>query len=301
MSTVDVMLPYYGPAELMRAAVRSVLAQQDPDWRLTVVDDNDPEPGIPEWFASLGDKRIQYLRNERNLGVNRNFQRCVDLAEHDVIVVLGCDDLMLPNYLSSVRAAFAEFPGATIVQPGVRVIDEHGVPARGLADSAKQVLYAPRVSVRTELAGEELAASLLRGNWLYFPSLAWRSSAVRAVGFRKGLHVVQDLALALDLVARGARLVVDPKVCFSYRRHRASVSSWRALNGSRFAEERSFFLGEAARMSSLGWHRAARIARRHTASRLNALTLLPAAIRQRHRRGTMALARHAFGPAVPRE
>ncbi|MGH3919303.1 MAG: glycosyltransferase family 2 protein, partial [Pseudonocardiaceae bacterium] len=92
----------------------------------------------------------------------------------------------------------------------------------------------------------------------------------------------------------------DPEVCFCYRRHRASDSSWRALDGSRFVEERSFFLDEAARMQSCGWHRAARIARRHTSSRLNALTLLPSAVRQRHRSGMRVLARHAFGPALPR-
>ena len=39
MNTVDIMLPYYGPVDLVQAAVCSVLGQQDPDWRLTVVDD----------------------------------------------------------------------------------------------------------------------------------------------------------------------------------------------------------------------------------------------------------------------
>ncbi len=300
MSTIDIMLPYYGPVDLMQAAVRSILVQEDPDWRLTVVDDCYPEPGIAQWFTSLGDERIRYLRNEQNLGANRNFQRCVDLAEHDVLVIIGCDDVMLPNYLSTVRAAFAESPDVTIVQPGVQVIDERGAPARGLVDSAKRLVYAPRVKVRTELGGEQLAASLLRGNWLYFPSIAWRRAAVCEVGFRDGLHVVQDLALVLDLVERGAQLMVDPVVCFSYRRHRASYSSWRALDGSRFVEERSFFLDAAARMESRGWHRAARIARRHTSSRLNALTLMPAAVRKRHRSGMRVLARHAFGSALPR-
>ena len=300
MSTVDIMLPYYGPVELMQAAVRSVLAQQDPDWRLTVVDDGYPEPGIPEWFASLGEERIRYLRNEQNLGANRNYRRCLELVEHDLVVIMGADDLMLPEYLSTIRAAFTRFPDTAIVQPGVQVIDEHGTPFRGLVDSAKRMLYAPRVAAPIELGGEQLAVSLLRGNWLYFPSLAWRSEVVRVVGFREGLHVVQDLALVLDLVERGERLVVDPAVCFSYRRHRASDSSWRALEGSRFVEERSFFLDEAARMQSRGWQRAARIARRHTSSRLNALTLLPTAVRKGHRGGMRTLARHAFGPAPSR-
>jgi len=37
--TFDIMLPYYGDFPLMQIAVRSVQAQTDPDWRLTVVDD----------------------------------------------------------------------------------------------------------------------------------------------------------------------------------------------------------------------------------------------------------------------
>ena len=53
---VDIMLPYYGDVALMQAAVRSVIAQSDPDWRLTVVDDG-KEPGVPEWFAALGTTR----------------------------------------------------------------------------------------------------------------------------------------------------------------------------------------------------------------------------------------------------
>ena len=45
---------------------------------------------------------------------------------------------------------------------------------RGLADRVKRHVYAPRGPGETVLYGEPLATSLLRGNWLYFPSLAWR-------------------------------------------------------------------------------------------------------------------------------
>ena len=78
--TIDIMLPHYGDTALMQAAVQSVLDQTDKDWRLTVVDDG-REPDVPEWFASLGDERVRYLRNEVNLGITRNFQKCVDLVE----------------------------------------------------------------------------------------------------------------------------------------------------------------------------------------------------------------------------
>jgi hypothetical protein len=90
--------------------------------------------------------------------------------------------------------------------------------------------------------------------------------------------------------------MVDPQVCFRYRRHRSSVSSARALDGSRFVEERRFFSAEADRMAARGWRRAARAARRHYASRLNALSLLPAAVRHRRSAGApRALTRHVLG------
>src|SRR4051812_27258236 len=108
--TFDIMLPYYGDVALMQAAVRSVMAQSDPDWRLTVVDDG-REPGVPEWFAQLGDDRVRYARNEHNLGATRNYQKCVGLAEHEYLVMMGTDDIMLPNYLAVLRSVLEEYPG----------------------------------------------------------------------------------------------------------------------------------------------------------------------------------------------
>lgn len=303
MSSIEIMVPYFDRLDLLRSTVLSVLGQSDPDWRLTVVDDSPGEDGTEMWLASLGHPRIRYRHNARNLGINRNFQQCIELAEADLVVIMGADDVMLPDYVRTVRAAHLAFPEASIIQPGVQVIDEEGAPTSGLVDSAKRAFYAPRVTGPTVLGGEHLALSLLRGNWLYFPSLAWRTRAARAAGFRDGLDVVQDLALALDLVVRGERLLVDPTVCFQYRRHRTSVSAWRAADGSRFVEEKRFFLDEAVRMRRLGWNRAATAASRHVSSRINALTMLPGAVRARHRTGIRNLARHAFSRAdsTPRQ
>ncbi|MFD9125785.1 glycosyltransferase family 2 protein [Kitasatospora sp. NPDC059571] len=295
MTAFDVMLPYYGDVALMQAAVRSVLAQDDPDFRLTVVDDG-REPGVPEWFAALGDDRVRYLRNERNLGITANFQRCVELSRADHVVIMGCDDLMHPGYLSAVRAALAAHPQAGMVQPGVEVIDGSGAVVSGLVDTTKRRLYAPSVQGRRLLGGEELATSVLRGNWLYFPSICWRGEALREVNFRDGLSVIQDLALVVDLLERGEQLLVDnTATVFQYRRHAVSESSVQAFSGTRFTEAERYFAEVAERMAARGWHRAAAAARFHSASRLHALTMLPGALRRGQRDGARRLARHAFG------
>jgi len=305
--TVDVLFPYYGDVAMMKQAVESVLGQTSSDWTLTVIDDGYPDQSVPGYFGALAaqDSRITYRRNEQNLGANGNYRKALTFVRHELAVVMGADDVMLDNYIETVVAAHEQFPTAQIIQPGVEVIDEHNQHVMGLVDRMKRV-YAPRVhsskgtSGRRLLSGEPLAVSLMRGNWLYFPSVCWKSDALVAMNFREGLDVVQDLALALDLVKAGGALVVDNTVCFRYRRHRESDSSWRALEGTRFIEEREFFTGMAREFDAIGWRRAARTARLHLSSRLNAATLLPRAWRTKQHTGVRNLREHVLArPGKP--
>jgi len=296
--TVDVLFPYYGDVAMMKQAVESVLGQTSPDWALTVVDDGYPDDSIPGYFGDLAakDPRITYLRNEQNLGANGNYRKALTFVRHELAVLMGADDVMLPNYIETVVAAHQQFPSAQIIQPGVEVIDELGKPGMGLIDRTKRV-YAPRVrgtDGRRLLLGEPLAVSLMRGNWLYFPSICWRSDSLVETNFREGLNVVQDLALALDLIKAGGGLVVDNTVCFQYRRHRESDSSWRALEGTRFIEEREFFTALADEFEAMGWRRAARTARLHLSSRVNAALLLPKAWRTKQQQGVRNLRHHVL-------
>jgi glycosyltransferase involved in cell wall biosynthesis len=112
---IDVLLPYYGDVELMKVAVRSVIDQQYPFWRLVVVDDGYPDPGPARWFSTITDPRVGYQRNAANLGANGNYRKCLTLVQAPTVVVLGADDVLLPNYLSTVSAAFRAFPDASVV------------------------------------------------------------------------------------------------------------------------------------------------------------------------------------------
>ena len=296
VTTIDIMLPYYGDVDLLKLAVRSVVGQTDPRWRLTVFDDGTAD-GVPEWFEHLNHPQVRYERNERNLGLTGNFQKCVDRAELEFMVIMGCDDIMRPNYVATVQELLERYPEATIVQPGVEVIGADGAQTHTVVDRVKEWVYAPTFEGTLVLQGEDLAVSLLRGDWLYFPSLCWRTTEIKAVGFDPRLSVIQDLSLILHLVERGAQLVASHEVCFQYRRHAVSASSASAVTGSRFTEAEEFFLEAAARMEACGWHRAAKTARRHMSSRLHALTMVPAAMRQRNAAGVKVLGKYAFGSA----
>lgn len=275
---IDIVLPYYSPSKRAWPAIESVLAQTYAHWRLVVVDDAYPEEGIRERLAALEDPRVEYVRNDENIGLARNFSRCLELVRAEHFTMLGDDDLMHPAYLESIVARLAANPGVDIVQPGVRVIDGEGRPTLPLADRIKSVLRPRGGSDGVVLAGERMAESLIRADWAYFPSLVWRTAAARRHGFREEYAVALDHGLLLDIALDGGSILVYDDVVFDYRRHRSSVSSATASSGIRFAQERDFALAFAARMASRGWRRAARTGRRRVISRLHAATEAVAAL-----------------------
>ena len=291
------MLPFWGRPDHFRIAVDSVLAQSDPDWTLTIVDDVYPDTAPGEWAQSLGDPRVRYIRNDVNLGVSKNYLKCVSLMEGEYSVMFGCDDVMLPGYVARAVELIEQFPDAAVIQPGVEVIDENGRVYRPLVDRIK-ALYRFRGRGARQFAGERLAANLLRGNWTYFPALLWRVDLLRKHGFHAELDVVQDLIMLLDIAADDGSLVLDDRVVFQYRRHQSSVSSAMAADGSRFAQERTLFDAQAERFDAMGWRRAARAARIHFSSKLNALTRLLAALRAGNGRSVRALLTHAVGGRI---
>ncbi|MUN55714.1 glycosyltransferase [Kocuria koreensis] len=287
--TVDILFPYYGDVALMKQAVRSVLHQTNTDWRLIVVDDGYPDDSIPGWFESLNDDRVTYMRNEKNLGANGNYRKCLGFVENELVVVMGADDVMLPNYIDWFVHAAEAHPEANIFQPGVFVIDENNAPSNTMVEKTK-AYYRPDQT--TVLDGEGLAVSILRGDWLYFPSLGWRAETIVGLGFREGFDVVQDMCLVMDVAMTGGALFYDETAAFMYRRHKASDSSWRALDGTRFDEERRFFETMAEEMGAMGWSKAATVARLHVSSRLHAASLLPKAAQAKNWGGVKNLASH---------
>ncbi|WP_334170985.1 glycosyltransferase family 2 protein [Sinomonas sp.] len=294
MTSVDVMLPYYGDVEQMKLAARSVMSQHYQDWKLHVFDDGYPSDEPAAFFSEITDPRVSYEKNEVNLGANGNYRKALARAKAPIVVIMGADDVMLSNYLDVVVRNFDAHPEADVVQPGVQVIDELGIARMPLADAVKWA-YAPKTRVPLVLTGERMATSLVRADWAYFPSLAWKTETIQRIGFTQGLDVVQDLALLLDIAAEGGTMIFDPELSFLYRRHSASDSSVRALDGRRFDEERRFFESQAERFRALGWTSAARAASNHFTSRMNAGSLVLKSLAKRKTDSLPRLIKHIVG------
>lgn len=288
---IEILIPHYGDEVLLREAVASVLAQTDPRWRLRIVDDL-PTSSVSSWASGLPET-VSYEANPVRLGVAGNFQRCLERATMDWVVFMGCDDRLLPHYVARIHSLIEDFPQSDAVLPGVDIIDRAGARHLPVSDRVKRLLSPARTSPIL-LGGESLLASLMRGNWTYFPAMAWRRKAIAETGFRQDLDTTLDLAMLAEMVLEGGELLVDPRPAFCYRRHAASASAVTAANSVRFLEEQQLFEELSRRSEAIGWVRASRAARSHVTSRLHAAALMPRAMRGRDGPLLRALARHTL-------
>lgn len=265
MSKIDILLPFWGDINLFKQTVQSVLSQSNPNWRLLIFDDCYPSEEPKKYIESISDQRITYYRHKRNIGITKNFNFALSKATAPYFIMLGCDDILLPSY---VEISMKDIGSADFYQPTVQIINQNGDIYMPLADRIKQVLM-PRPGLHT---GEKLASSLCYGNWLYFPSILWRTDIVKKYKFNSNYKIAEDLFLELQLILDGYVLNVGSTPIFQYRRFSQSLSSKeRRRGGVRFNEEEEVYNLFSERFATKGWKKAARIARIRPTSRLHKL------------------------------
>ena len=113
--------------EYIAAAIHSALDQTYERVEIIIVDDcsSDRTADIALGFP---DKRVKYYRNDKNLGPEGNWNRCLDLAEGKYYKLLPHDDLLSPNCIKSQVEIFEADQNKTIalVFGGKTIINSHG-------------------------------------------------------------------------------------------------------------------------------------------------------------------------------
>jgi glycosyltransferase involved in cell wall biosynthesis len=268
---VCVAIPYFSNLDYLDVALRSLVAQTDPLWRAIVVDDCSPEVGAEQVVAALRDSRMRYVRNERNLGVAANYNRCLELAAADaeIVSVFHADDQLEPGYVAAVRAAHVALPNAACVAPQVTVIDAAGRPTRTLADSVKHALWP--TDLPTTLVGDRGLARLMRGLFFYCPSVSYRVSLLPEVRFDERWRQVMDLDFYSRILLGGGSIALIPDLAYRYRRHEDTMTAQNSRSLVRLGEEVAVSREVSVAARTMGWRRSARTARLHPTVRLNGL------------------------------
>lgn len=259
---IDILMPYWGRFDLAKQTVDSVLAQTSNSWNLIIADDCYYDNSLKEYCKSLNNPKIKYIKHKKNIGVTNNFNYCLNQAKSQFCVIVGCDDRFLPNFIET---ALKNIEDADLYQPNVEVINAEGKKYLPLVDLVKKILRPKKSKL---YSGEQLATSLCHGNWLYFPSVVWKTETVKKYKFDQQYKIAEDLALELNMIIDGARLFLDNTTTFQYRRFNESLSS-KEKTGIRFIEEEKLYTKFAIKFRQSGWYEAERAAKLRITARIH--------------------------------
>lgn len=129
-STVSVAMATYNGRRYLPEQLASLVAQKRRPDELVVCDDlsGDGTVELLEEFARTAPFAVRIHRNERNLGVLRNFEKALSLCEGDFVFLSDQDDVWLPEKIDEVVRLFESKPGALAVVNDKLIADENLVP-----------------------------------------------------------------------------------------------------------------------------------------------------------------------------
>lgn len=102
---VSVCIPTFNAARWIRECLNSALAQTYRPLEILVVDDASTDETV-RLVRSIKDERIRVIINEENIGLTRNWNKCVQVSQGDFIKFLLHDDILYPNCIEKMMQLF---------------------------------------------------------------------------------------------------------------------------------------------------------------------------------------------------
>ena len=126
---LTIAIPTFRRADLLRRALASALGQRGVAGLEVLVLENPDEdhpasgPSAAEQLcAEAADGRLRYVRNERNLGMVGNWNRCLALARGRWVVILHDDDWLHPQFVRLALGLIDAHPDLRLVGTGAAIV-----------------------------------------------------------------------------------------------------------------------------------------------------------------------------------
>ena len=270
---ITIAIPYHAGLAHLERAIASALAQSRPPARIIVSDDSDSPEEAARLVAGLANTRVRHVMAAPGAGMVANWNRCLELAETELVTLLHADDELLPEYCARMEDAAAVHTKTAALFCAAKIIDETGRPRFSFPDWIKKWLM-PIGEGPILLAGERGLRLLLRGNFVMCPTLCWRRAVLGERRFVPRWKQVQDLELLSRLLIEGETLVGIRDTVYAYRRHDASATALQSESLLRFEEEIALYDALVQSTLTRGWLHATRTARGKRIIRLHLLFLI---------------------------
>lgn len=93
---VSICIPAYNNRDVIEKTIDSILNQTYTNIELVIVDDNSKDDTY-EILKKIDDDRVRILRNEQNLGMVGNWNKCVRETKGELVKLVCADDILVPE------------------------------------------------------------------------------------------------------------------------------------------------------------------------------------------------------------
>jgi hypothetical protein len=181
------------------------------------------------------------------------------------------DDVLEATFIEASQKAHSDNPNAVAVHTSVTVVDEENKKRFSFPDFVKFHVAPYKHSRAISTSGDSGLASVLRGNFVFCPTVSFKTKFISLPLFNPQWKMAVDLELISRLLLDGQTIVGIPDFVYRYRRHRNNLTSQLTDTTARFVEEIAFYKQVSAECKEKGFQKSALVASRLTMVRLHIL------------------------------
>lgn len=206
---ISINIVSYNRADYLKQALDSVLAQDFSNWEIIFIDDASTDDTAEIVEPYLGDLRIKYFRNERNMGIGFSRNRALQESRGEFIAVLDSDDYWLSASKLREQLSFLDdHPETIAIGTSAIKVDEHNAKVGEIISPT-----------------ENIKKSILWKNPIIHSSALYRKEPALSVGgYEKDVDLAEDYGLWLRLGTSG-KLANLPGQYIAYRVHQGNIST----------------------------------------------------------------------------
>jgi len=205
---ISVCIPTYNYAHYIPYAIQSILSQQFTDFELIIVDDcsRDNTEEVVGRFEH--DKRVSFEKNERNLGLVANWNKCLSKAKGEYIKFVFADDLLASDQaLGRMASILDSDPTVSLVASARYLIDSES-RVTGLASHFPPDYIADGADVISRCLKEDR-------NLIGEPTVVMFRRADGARGFDERYRQIVDQEMWFHLLEKGRfAFIAEPLASF---------------------------------------------------------------------------------------
>lgn len=207
---VTIAIPTFNRPQLLKETLASAWAQKGfADYDIIVVDNASTPENVSAVLAMLREagKPVRYYVNTANMGVFRNWNRCLSLARGEWVSILNDDDLLKPTFLQKMMEQVASNVDIDAIICRAQILDQRIDELRSREDV--MTLHARVVAALRFKGAKRIRLTVKRLFWSNIAGsslgcLYRRSAIINLGGFDPEDAPIADYVLNIKLASRGS-------------------------------------------------------------------------------------------------